>query len=166
MAMIVIVAMSISVVIPMIVSMAIVVAFAMPVAMIFTMLTAMIFTVRIAVILVVAVVIAVVVANFTAICRPVIIPLPAFMAPPVGVLAATGKRSMIAVVRIKRSVIVPAKSYRPCEPRPRADKYAALKPFRRVVAERSALVRSVIEVPIRANRLRPDIHADAELRPC
>ena len=72
--------------------------------------------------------------------------------------AASRQRSMVAMPRIEPVVHMPIEPMRPMEPRPRSDKDASIEPVRPIVAVRSAVIRSVVEVPIRAIRRHPYTH--------
>lgn len=122
--------------------------------------------VRVAVIPVFSVVVAIVVAIFRALFAAPVVPLPAFMPAPVGVLTATGKRPAIAEARIVMAIDVAVESLGAVEPRTRADEYAACKPLRPVVAKGSAAIRRVIEISIRTHRRRSDIHGDVYFGIC
>jgi hypothetical protein len=70
---------------------------------------------------------------------------------------AIRQRPMISVARIKPVIDVSVKPVRPMEPRTRSKKHAAHKPIGPVIAVWSAIVGSVVEVPIRANRRHANI---------
>lgn len=77
-------------------------------------------------------------------------------------LAASRHRPMIAIARIEAVIYVAVKTMRAVKPRTGSEEYAANKPVRPVVAIRSAVIRSIVEVTIRAGRLNAD--ADRYLR--
>lgn len=84
----------------------------------------------------------------------------------VRVLAAARQMALVPVMRIEVVVHMAVEVPRPVEPWSRADKHAAIEPFRPVIAVWSAVVGRVIEVPVRAHRGRPDVDADADLSGC
>jgi len=117
----------------------------------------------IVVVLVVPVVVAIVMAKFFAIFATVEVPLPSAMATPVGVFATDRKRTVIAEARIIGSVNVTAESDRTMEPGTGPKKDSASEPSWAVVAERSAVIRGVIVVAVRTNRLGADVDGDLHL---
>jgi hypothetical protein len=66
------------------------------------------------------------------------------------------QRPMIPMVRIEPVVHMPMEPARPMEPRPGPKKHATHKPIRPIVPIRRAIIRRIVEVPIRARRLHPD----------
>jgi len=138
------------------------VAVAISIAMAIAVVVAM----RVAVLFVFAVVVAVVVAVLSAIVAAVELFLPAFVPAPVRALVMAREWPAIAIARIKPAIVISMEAYRACEPWARSDKYAGLKPLRPIVAERGALIRLVVEVPIRARRGVANIDIDADLRTC
>src|SRR5580658_7630691 len=78
----------------------------------------------------------------------------------IGFVSGIRRWASVAARNIEVVIHVTAEVGRPMKPGSRANEYAAYKPFRAVVSIRSAGVRSVIVVAVRARRLRPDIHAD------
>jgi hypothetical protein len=79
------------------------------------------------------------------------------------VLATCGNRPVISIVRIPAIIYVAIKAARTMEPRSGADEQTVYEPVWPVIAIRGAIVRRVIEVPIRANWRRAEIYADADL---
>jgi hypothetical protein len=77
-----------------------------------------------------------------------------------------GKRSVVSVVRVKPVVDMPVETPGSMEPRPRSDEQPAHKPVRPIVAIGCAVIRWVVEIPIRTNRRRPNIDADRNLGRC
>jgi len=74
------------------------------------------------------------------------------------------KRPMISIAWIVPVVHVPIEPMRPMEPRPSAKEYAADEPVGPIVPVRRTIVRSIVEVPIRANRRHAKINANRNLR--
>ena len=79
-------------------------------------------------------------------------------------LAASRQRSIVAVMRIKPVVHVPIEPARPVEPGTGAKKHPAIKPIRTVVAISGAVIRRIVEVPIRAHRSYANADADLSRR--
>lgn len=127
---------------------------------------AAVFVMRIAVFLVLAIVIAVVVAVLVAVPAAAELFFPAEVSAPVGSFSPYRQRSAISKARIKAAIEISAESFGATEPRSRANKNAGLKPLRAIVAKRSAAVWFVIEITIRTNRLRADVHGNVDLRVC
>jgi hypothetical protein len=73
-----------------------------------------------------------------------------------------GHRSMVAMPRIVTVIDVAIEAVRAVEPGSSANKYAARKPVRPVVAVGCAVVWSVVEVPVGAHRSHSDV--DGNLR--
>jgi hypothetical protein len=71
--------------------------------------------------------------------------------------------AVVSVVRIKAVVDVAIEAARSMKPGAGSDKYPAKKPVGPVVAVGSAVVRCVIEVPIRAYRRHTNIDTDGDL---
>jgi hypothetical protein len=71
---------------------------------------------------------------------------------------------IVTVAWIKPVVHMPEKAMRAVKPWACSNKYSANKPIRSVVAVRSTIVRSIIEVSIGTHRSRPDIYANRNLR--
>jgi hypothetical protein len=76
---------------------------------------------------------------------------------------ASRQRSMVSVARIKAVVDVAIEAARSVEPWAGSDKYPTQKPVGPVVTVRCAVVRCVIEVPIRAYRRYTNIDTDGDL---
>lgn len=132
--------------------------------------------VRIAMFLVLAVVVPVVVVLFVlAIMVAVIVPvflahviavetmLPTTVPSPVGALAALGEGSAVAKSRVEVAVNVAAETLWTMKPRTGTDEYAGRKPRRTIVAKRSTPVWRIVEVAVRADRLRSYLDIDAHL---
>src|ERR1700722_8530492 len=85
---------------------------------------------------------------------------PAAVSAPVGMFAATRKRSPISVMRIVVMVDVAVEAFRPAKPGPGAKKHTSGKPLRPVIAKWRAPVRRVIEIAVGANRSYSDANAD------
>lgn len=144
--------------VPFSVAMASTIAVATPVAIAIAM--------RVAVFLILSVVIAVVVAVLVPIPAAAELFLPAAVSAPVGTFSPHRQRSTISKARIKTAIEISAESFGAMEPRSGADKDASLKPLRAIVAKRSAAVRCVIEITIRAHRFRADVYGNVDLRTC
>jgi hypothetical protein len=69
---------------------------------------------------------------------------------------ATGKWSMVAIVRVVAVIYVPIETMRPVKPGPSTDKDAAVEPIRPIVPVRRAIVGSVVKVPVGTNRCNAD----------
>ncbi len=65
-------------------------------------------------------------------------------------------RPMIPMPRVIAIIYMPMEITRPMEPRPRADKDPARKPIRPIVPIGRAVIRSIVEVPIRTPRFHPN----------
>jgi hypothetical protein len=141
------------------------ISIAMAVTM-FILVTVPVVVVGIAVLFLFSVVIAVIVPVLGAIVAAVELLFPAIMAPPVRAFVVAGEGAAIAIARIEMAIVISAETYRTGEPGASSDKYAGLKPLRPIVSERCALVRLVIEVPIRARRSVANVDVDADLRVC
>ena len=72
-------------------------------------------------------------------------------------------RAMVSVVRIVAVIDVTMEARGPMEPWSSSKEDAADKPVRPIVPIRSAIVRCVIKIPIRADRRRPDIYSNGNL---
>lgn len=84
---------------------------------------------------------------------------------PISALAAGRIASVIAVAGIVVAIDVAMEiTIVTVIPGTRSDEYAVREPFRPVVAVRGALVGSIVIVPVGACRLRPDLHAETDLR--
>jgi hypothetical protein len=70
--------------------------------------------------------------------------------------ATSWKRSAVAIARIIPVIYVPIETMRPMEPWPCSDKHASVKPIRPIVPIRSAVIRLIVEVPVRAIRRNAD----------
>jgi hypothetical protein len=70
--------------------------------------------------------------------------------------ATSRKRSAVAIARIIPVIYVPIETMRSMEPRPCSDKHASVKPIRPIVPIRSAVIRLIVEVPVRAIRRNAD----------
>jgi hypothetical protein len=66
------------------------------------------------------------------------------------------QRPVVPVARIIPVIYVPVEASMPMEPRPCTDKHASIKPIRPVIPIRSAIIRRIVEVPIRAIRRNAD----------
>jgi hypothetical protein len=75
-------------------------------------------------------------------------------------LPTSRQRSMVTVTGIKAVVDVAVKTMRAMKPRTGSEKYTADKPIGAIVAVRSAVIRSVIEVPIGADRSHSNANGD------
>jgi hypothetical protein len=74
------------------------------------------------------------------------------------------QRSTIAIMRVIPVIHVSVEPTRPMEPRPRADKHSTIEPVRPIVPIWCAIIRCIVEVPIRAIRRGPNAHNN--LRGC
>jgi len=119
----------------------------------------------IVVIFVLAVMMAVVVANFLAVFTGVEAPFPSAMATPVGALAPTGERAVISESWIIRAIDIAAESDRTAEPRAGSEEDATGEPCGSVIAEGSAIVGRVVEVPVGADRFNADVDRDLHFGP-
>jgi hypothetical protein len=75
-------------------------------------------------------------------------------------LSASRQRSVVPVMRVKAVVNVAVKSARTMEPGTSSKKHPAYKPVRAVVAIRRAVIGSIVEVPIGANRRHSDVDSN------
>jgi hypothetical protein len=73
------------------------------------------------------------------------------------------QRSGVTVVRIKAVVNMAVKAARAVKPGASSEEHPANKPIGPIVAIRRAIVRRIIEVPVRANGSRSNIYADGNL---
>jgi hypothetical protein len=71
--------------------------------------------------------------------------------------------STVTVMRIEAVVHMSVKAVWAMKPGPSAKEHSAHKPIRPVVAVGGAVIGCVVEVPIRASRLRPNPNADRNL---
>jgi hypothetical protein len=71
--------------------------------------------------------------------------------------------SNIAVVRIKAVVNVSDEAVWAMKPGSSSKKYSAHKPIRPVITVRSAIIRGIVEVPVRAHGSHSDVDADSNL---
>src|ERR1700688_237742 len=83
-----------------------------------------------------------------------------------GCLPATRRRPVITVMRVVAVIDMPVESPRTVEPGSSSEKHSADKPVRPVIAVRSAVVRSVVEVSVGAYGVRPYVYANADLSLC
>ena len=74
------------------------------------------------------------------------------------VLAARGRRSVVALPVIQMMVYMTVKTRRSMEPGSSSDKYAPCKPFRAVISVRRARIWRFLIVPVRANGWRANLH--------
>ena len=79
-----------------------------------------------------------------------------------GALATFGQGAAITVTRIVAIIYMAIKAAGPVKPRSNADEDAVREPIGPVVAIGCAIVRSVVEVPVRAVGLGAEIDADAD----
>src|SRR6266567_2121017 len=77
-----------------------------------------------------------------------------------GPVSTPWKRTVIAVMWIKVVIHVAEEAMCAMEPRTGSEKDAPVEPLRPVIPVRGAAVWGVVEVAVRANRLRPDIDRD------
>lgn len=77
--------------------------------------------------------------------------------------AMGGKRTVIAVMYVEVVIHMAVKMPRPMEPRAGADEDAVVKPLRPVIAVRSTVVGSVIEVAVWTHWFRSVSHSKAHL---
>src|ERR1700688_4369033 len=83
-----------------------------------------------------------------------------------GFLPATRQRPVITVMRVVPVINMPVEATRAVEPGSGSQKHSADKPVRPVIAVRSAVVRSVVEVSIRAYGGCAYVYANADLSLC
>lgn len=76
------------------------------------------------------------------------------------------KRSNVTMMRIKAIIDMAVKAVRSVEPWARANKYPAGKPIGPIVAVRSAVIRSIVEIPIRTHGGWSHVYADGNLGLC
>ena len=76
---------------------------------------------------------------------------------------ALRQRTSVTVMRIKAVVDMSEKAGMAVKPGARSNKQSAHKPIRPIVAVRSTIVRSVVEVPVRTNGSRSDVYANFNL---
>jgi hypothetical protein len=69
----------------------------------------------------------------------------------------------VSVVRVKAVIHVTMEAYRSMEPRPSSKEHATGKPVRPIVPIGSAIIGRVIEISIRTNRSRTNIHSYSNL---
>ena len=79
-------------------------------------------------------------------------------------LPATRQRSVITVMRVVAVINMSEEPTRTVEPGPSSQKDSADKPVRPVIAVRSAVVRSVVEVSVGAHGGCPYVYANGNLR--
>jgi hypothetical protein len=73
------------------------------------------------------------------------------------------QRSVVAVMRIEPVIDVPVKAVRAVKPGPCSNKHPADKPIGPVVAVRSTVIRSIVEVSVRTYGSWSDIHSNRNL---
>jgi hypothetical protein len=73
-------------------------------------------------------------------------------------------RTSVTVMRIKAVVDMSEKAGMAVKPRTRSKKHPAQKPIRPVVAVRSAVIWSIVEVPVRTLGSHSDVYANLNLR--
>lgn len=117
----------------------------------------------IVVVFVLAVMVAVVVADFFAVLMTAELLLPSTVTGPVGVLAANRERAVVAEAWIVSAVDVATEADGSVEPWTCSEEDSAAEPGWSVVAEGSAIVRSVVVVAVRADRLGADVDRDVDL---
>ena len=76
---------------------------------------------------------------------------------------ALGQRSNVSVMRIKAVVDVAVKAVTAVKPGTSSNKYPANKPIGPIVPVRSTVIRSIVEVPIRAHGSHSDVYTDGNL---
>jgi hypothetical protein len=81
-----------------------------------------------------------------------------------GLLPAARQRPVITVMRVEPVIDMPEEPVRTVEPGSRSDKHSANKPVRPVIAVRSAIVWSIVEVPVGAYGGWPYVYANGNLR--
>src|ERR1700722_556421 len=81
-----------------------------------------------------------------------------------GYRPATGQRPVITVMRVVAVINMAVEPMRTVEPGSSSDKHFADKPVRPVIAVRSAVVRSVVEVSVGAHGGGPYVYANGNLR--
>jgi hypothetical protein len=92
-------------------------------------------------------------------------PIPRFVSPEVveAFRPALGQRSNVTVMRIVAVVDVSVKLVTTVKPGASSKKHPAHKPIGPIVAVGSAVIRGVVEVPVRTRGSRSDVYADANL---
>src|SRR5580704_169620 len=80
--------------------------------------------------------------------------------------SALRQRSSVTVMRIIAVVDMAVEAVRAVKPRAGSKKQSAYKPIGSVVTVRSAVVRGIVEVPVRAHGSRSDVYADGNLGWC
>jgi hypothetical protein len=78
-------------------------------------------------------------------------------------IAAGGQGADIAVMRIEAVIHVTIEAVGAVEPGAGTDENAANEPVRPVIAIRGAIIRRIVEVPVRAIGRGPKIYADRDL---
>ena len=81
-----------------------------------------------------------------------------------GCLPATRHRPVITVMRVVAVINMPEEPTRTVEPGSSSQKHSADKPVRPVIAVRSAVVRSIVEVSVGAYGGWPYVYANGNLR--
>src|ERR1700676_3269334 len=81
-----------------------------------------------------------------------------------GFLPATRQRPVITVMRVVAVINMAGEPTRTVEPGSSSEKHSADKPVRPVIAVRSAVVRSVVEVSVGAHGGCPYVYANGNLR--
>jgi hypothetical protein len=76
---------------------------------------------------------------------------------------ALGQRSNVTVMRIKAVVNMAVKAVTAVKPGAGSNKYPTNKPVGPIVPVRSTVIRSIVEVPVRAHGCHSDIYADGNL---
>ena len=82
-----------------------------------------------------------------------------------GLLSMNRHRPMITIMRVVAVINMAVEPTMTVEPRSSSDKHSVEKPVRPVISVRRAVVRSVVEVPIRAYGGWPYIYANGYLGP-
>jgi len=92
-------------------------------------------------------------------------PITRFVSPEVveALRPALRQRSSVTVMRIEPVVDMSVKAVRTVKPWACSEKYAANKPIRAVVAVRSTVIRSIVEVSVRTHGSRSDVYANLNL---
>jgi hypothetical protein len=81
----------------------------------------------------------------------------------VGLISARRKRPFVAVTRVKPIIDVAGEVLRAVEPGASSNKHAANKPIGPVITVRSAVIRGIVEVAVRADGSYSDVYADGNL---
>jgi hypothetical protein len=76
---------------------------------------------------------------------------------------ALRQRSNVSVMRIKAVVDMAVKAVTAVKPGTSSNKYPANKPIGTIVTVRSTVIRSIVEVPIRAHGSHSDVYTDGNL---